>query len=175
MANTKISELAAAATLDGTEQVPVVQSGTTKRTTVALLNAQSGTSVRGCLPSGYAQVVANQGSITTETDLTGLTVTVTVNSGERIKITGHIAVASGTAQDLMELKIKESTTVLAIARCHQGTASGFQTLHAEVVLTPSAASHTYKLSLVRDTGSGTLTMSAGATFPAFILVEGIGT
>lgn len=42
MASTKISALSAAATLDGTEQVPVVQSGATVRTTVALLNAQSG-------------------------------------------------------------------------------------------------------------------------------------
>lgn len=47
MANTKISALSAAATLDGTEQVPVVQSGATVRTTVSLLNAQSGTTVAG--------------------------------------------------------------------------------------------------------------------------------
>jgi hypothetical protein len=37
MANVKISELAAASTLDGTEEVAVVQSAATVATTVALL------------------------------------------------------------------------------------------------------------------------------------------
>jgi hypothetical protein len=49
------------------------------------------------------------------------------------------------------------------------------TLHASVVLTPSAGSHTYKLSLARAAGTGSLTLGAGATFPAYIMVEGIGT
>lgn len=124
---------------------------------------------------GYAQVTANQGTITTEQDLTGLTVTVTVVAGDRIRITAHVRVAAtGGASDIPELRIKEGTTILALDRCHFSTASILSTLHGEVVLSPTAGAHTYKLSLVRDTGSGTLTMSAGATFPAFILVEGIG-
>lgn len=45
MPNKKISELTAASTLDGTETVPIVQGGTTKRSTVADI-AQSGTIVR---------------------------------------------------------------------------------------------------------------------------------
>lgn len=173
---TKISELSAAGALAGTETVPVVQSGSTKRTTASAIAALApGSTVRGALFGGYAQVTANQGSITTETDLTSLTVTVTVNSGERIKITGHVRVASTSASDVPELHIKESTTVLALDRSAFTTASSLVTIHGEVILTPSAGSHTYKLSMLRDSGSGTLTMSAGATFPAYILVEGIGT
>ena len=41
---------------------------------------------------GYAQVTANQGSITTGSDLTGLSVTVTVPAGRRLKITGFAAI-----------------------------------------------------------------------------------
>lgn len=173
---TKISALSAAGALSGTESVPVVQSGATKKATAqAIANLAPGSTVRGNL--GYAQVTADQGSITTvETDLTSLTVTVTTNASERIKITAHVRIKSTVSGDVAELKIKESTTVLALDRVYLGGGtSALRTLHAEVVLTPTAASHTYKLSLVRDEGSGTLSLAAGATFPAFIMVEGVGT
>lgn len=123
---------------------------------------------------GYAQVVANQGGITTETDLTGLSVVVNVGASRRIKITGHIHVASPASHDIMQLNIKESTTVLQSDRVHQGEVAGFQTLHGQIVISPSVGAHTYKLSLLRDTGSGTLTLTAGATLPCFILIEDIG-
>lgn len=45
MANTKISELTAAGALAGTETVPVVQGGATKRTTASAIAALSGSSV----------------------------------------------------------------------------------------------------------------------------------
>jgi hypothetical protein len=139
------------------------------------VGAPSGTSVRGTLPSGYAQVTANQASITTEADLTGLTVTVTVNSGERIRITADVMVQGSVVNDFAYLRIKESTTVLQIRSLHISHTSDVMTLHASVVLTPSAGSHTYKLSLARAAGTGSLTLGAGATFPAYIMVEGIGT
>ena len=47
---------------------------------------------------GYAQVVANQASITTTTDLTGLTATVNVAAGRTIRVTAHIR-AAGTNND----------------------------------------------------------------------------
>ena len=47
---------------------------------------------------GYAQVVANQAGIgTTEVDLTGLTVTVTVPAGRRVRIIGHVVAGSAAA------------------------------------------------------------------------------
>lgn len=124
---------------------------------------------------GYAQVVADQTGITTEASLTGLSVTVSVTAGHKIKITGHVRAASAVSQDVSELRIKETTTVLALDRVSQANSSGLKSLHSEVVLTaPSAGSHTYHLTLLRDSGSGTYTMSAGATYPAFILVEDLG-
>lgn len=140
----------------------------------AVVGAQSGSSARGTL--GYAQVTANQTGISSTTDLTSLTATVTVNSGERIKITAHIRAAGTNNDNIAELHIQEGGTVLALDRVYLGsTASGLKTLHAEVVLTPTAASHTYKLTLEMSTGAGSVSLAAGATFPAFILVEGIGT
>lgn len=168
MANTKISELGAAGAITGTELVPVVQGGVTKRTTASALSG-----VRGSL--GYAQATATQGSITTETDLTGLTVTATVNSGERIRVKGNILVQTTVAGDVVYLRIKESTTVLQISSLILSSTADVYVMPIEVILTPSAASHTYKLSLARQGGTGTISMVAGATFPSFILVEGIGT
>jgi hypothetical protein len=135
-------------------------------------HTHSGTTV-GTL--GYAQVTATQGSITTEADLTSLTATVTVAAGRRIKITGVVLVQTTNTDTIAYLRIKESTTVLQIASQMFHLSTDVLALRATSVLTPSAGSHTYKLSLARQGGTGTLSMVAGATFPAFILVEDIGT
>ena len=47
-------------------------------------------------------------------------------------------------------------------------------LQAVAIVQPSGGSHTYKLSVLRLSGTGSLTMYAGAAYPAFILVEDIG-
>lgn len=123
---------------------------------------------------GHAQVTAVQGPITAEVDLTGLTVTVNLPASRRIKITGMALFNSTVAGDEVRLLIKEGTTTLQTAIHALSTASAFESLHGSVVLTPSAGSHTYKLSGVRNSGTGTVNMTAAATIPAFILVEDIG-
>jgi hypothetical protein len=42
------------------------------------------------------------------------------------------------------------------------------------VITPSAGAHTYKLTLQRNSGTGTVRIFADADVPAFILVEDLG-
>lgn len=121
---------------------------------------------------GYGQVVASQASITTEVDLTGLAATVTVGTGRRIRVSAHIMTGS-TGADKVRLRIKEGATVLQTADVRV-LANDSNTLSSSVVLTPSAGAHTYKLSLGREIGTGTLTMYANPTFPAYILVEDIG-
>lgn len=126
---------------------------------------------------GYNEVSANQSSITSEVDLTGLSVTVTVNTSRRIKITGFLpAVLSDVVANRVRLRIKESTTTLQTAEIVTQTfvATSAGSLEAVVVLTPSAGSHTYKLSLQRDQGSGNVTMVASSTQLASILVEDVG-
>lgn len=127
----------------------------------------------GTLSGGYAQVTSSQGSITTITDLTSLTVTVTVPASARIKITGHLPqLFSNGVNDAVTLSIRESSTTLQNAQQGKATAGAVQSLTAIVVLTPSTGSHTYKLSLA--TTGGPATMTASSTGPAFILVENIG-
>lgn len=119
---------------------------------------------------GYAQVTADQGAITTVTDLTSLTVTVTVGAGRRIRITGAIR-SSNTGANSNLLLIRESTTTLQTSSYVASTATE-RMPPAVYVFTPTAGSHTYKLTA--DTGGGTMTMRASSTAPAFIQVEDIG-
>lgn len=127
---------------------------------------------------GLNSVTANQGSITSEADLTGLSLTVTIEANRMYKITGYVAaVLCNTADNRVRLRIKEGATVLQTAelvtRVFTATSSGY--LMAEVTLVaPSAGSHTYKLTMLRDQGSGTVTMVAGTGQEAFILIEDIG-
>lgn len=121
----------------------------------------------------YAQAVANQGSITTETDLTGLFVNISVPAGRVIRISSEVFPSSTVANDEMRLLIKEGATTLQIATLAENGANQATTIVGEVILSPSAGAHTYKLALVRQSGTGTITNNAGATFPSFINVEDI--
>lgn len=124
----------------------------------------------------YAQAVANQGAITAEVDLTNCTVTLTPATGRRYKITGYCQASSTGAADQFAMKIlQDGTQITDISGGNAGaTANQGSTMFGAVVLTPTASSHTYKLSLRRVTGAGTVTMGAAATAPAYILVEDIG-
>lgn len=124
---------------------------------------------------GYNEVTASQGSIgATEVALTTLTVTVTVGTSRRIRISAETMFATTVAQDVAELRIKEGTTVLQARPRKIMAASQSETISASVVLTPSAGSHTYYLAAILASGSGTITSAASATQPASILVEDIG-
>jgi hypothetical protein len=120
---------------------------------------------------GYAQIVANQAGITAETDLTGLTTTVTIGTNRRIKITGFVYQFLRTAGTVTftNLVLQQDGVQVAVE-----TVGINNTYGGGTVLwtgTPSAGSHTYKLRAVTD---GTITLVAAATTPDFILVEDIG-
>jgi hypothetical protein len=128
----------------------------------------------GTLPSGYAQATANQTTITAQVDLTGLTVTVTVTAGRRIRIRGFCgSVTSSVAGDIGAMYIMEGATQLGIGTSPALVAAFGPTLAAEVILTPSAGSHTYKLQAARVSGTGNLIFNASASNPMFILAEDI--
>ncbi len=72
MADTKVSALTAASALDGTEEVPVVQGGNSRRTTVAAIKAA---------PEDAAVLTSTQAnSTTTAAVATGLTTTLTAGT-----------------------------------------------------------------------------------------------
>lgn len=122
---------------------------------------------------GYAQVSANQTGITASVDLTGLSVTVTVAAGRRIRITGQVPANNVIASVSNVLYIYEGATLVQQCWMLQSpTPSTEQTMTVCAILTPSAGSHTYKLKLTNT--SGTTTMLASASSLAYILVEDIG-
>jgi hypothetical protein len=121
---------------------------------------------------GHVEVAAVQGSITTEVDLTGLAVTVTVNTSRRIKLEAFGSLQSTVGGDLGAIFIKESATQLSAAQKRLETSNTF--VYAVAILTPSGGSHTYKLTAARTSGTGTVTMTASATQPAFFLVSDLG-
>jgi hypothetical protein len=127
---------------------------------------------------GYAEVTTDQTGIgTSETDLTGLTITVSVPAGRRIKITGYARLRNGEASSNGALLyIDEGGTNLNFATAAlNGTGSSgvSATVIAQAIVTPSTGSHTYKLQASFVAGSSNL-MDIGATQPAFILVEDLG-
>lgn len=123
---------------------------------------------------GYAQVVANQAGITGEVDLAGLAVTVNVAANRRIKITVKVPMFSSVADDVAEVRIKEGAVQLqnAVALCRPANVA--YAPFNQVALTPAAGAHTYKVTGLRNAGTGNVTMYATATTPAYILVEDDG-
>lgn len=125
---------------------------------------------------GYAEVTSGQTGISTETDLTSLSVTVDVPANRRIRITGHCGTQQQTSTGTVVARIKESTTNLGRFGLATLAANAFYLCDGSVVLVaPSAGSHTYKLAL--QTTAGTVDMLADSTTthgPAYILVEDLG-
>ncbi len=123
---------------------------------------------------GYAQVTANQSGITTEVDLTGLSVTVTVGTSRRIKITAQVNLYSTVAEDTGEVAIKEGATCFNVGEQPRLSTTNTATKQCSAVITPTAGAHTYKLTCLRTAGTGGVISYASTNRPAFILVEDIG-
>lgn len=129
---------------------------------------------RGVLASGYAQTTTSQTAITADTNLTGMSVTVTVGANRRIKVTCQAVVQRTVADGLALGFIKEDTVGIQVwCDFVPSNTSGFLTT-GSAILTPTAGSHTYAMSLGRSTGTGTIGTVSNAQSPVFILVEDIG-
>ena len=123
---------------------------------------------------GYVEVTANQTGISTITDLTSLTLTATYVANRRIRITGDISFQNNASGSYTRLSIREGTTVLN-SRQQQGFNNLLdQGITVTEVLSPTAGSHTYKLSLTMSSGSSTTALIASATQPSYLLIEDIG-
>ena len=175
----------------GAPEIVYVTAHTASATSVTVLRAQEGTVARqhnsgttwrhAAVASdfdpvlGYSAATTNQAGISTETSLTNCSVTVTVPyAGHRVRITGFCpSVVSTVANDVARVSIKESATLLQLGQATVPTAFG-PSIAVSWVGTPTAASHTYNLTLTRVTGTGTLTSNADPAFPAYILVEDLG-
>lgn len=108
---------------------------------------------------------------------TGIEVTFTIPSGftKHIQATAYFrSTVSTVTDDMGAITIKEGSTVIgqvisSPARPTSGTMSGLICKTAPFV--PTAGTHTYKLTVERALGGGTLQFLASTTYPAFLMVE----
>lgn len=122
---------------------------------------------------GYATATSNQTGITTITDLTSLSVTVTVNTSRLIKVVGSTVLQQATGAGTGSFFIRESSTTLQTRTYYLAVNAATTHGHAEVLIAaPSSGSHTYKLSLSVD--ANTIGSLASSTQPAFIAVYDLG-
>lgn len=124
---------------------------------------------------GSSLATANQNVTTVAVDLTNLTTTVTVGTGRRVKVVGHIpGMQVNTANDRFQMSILEDGAGIQtglIRHATNGTAEAG--LNISVVKTPTAGVHTYKLNAI-TVGTGPTTLAMSAAQPGYILVEDIG-
>lgn len=126
---------------------------------------------------GYAQTTSLSQSYTSIANVTGLTVTATVTSGHRIRISGCLGCTAADTTGNSTLYIRESTTKLATVNFYMTAtdgSGGSAAVPISAVVTPSAGSHTYVLSIERTTGTSCVATTSIIT-PAYILVEDVGT
>jgi hypothetical protein len=127
---------------------------------------------------GYAKATADQTGISTSVDLTGLTTTVTVGTGRLIKVTGwatFISVSSGDERVRMRIRKNGNTVSYSNSGFLWSTENEGEGLVVQCLdVSPTAGSHTYKLSAERIAGTTDVEMDFDALRPPFILVEDIG-
>jgi hypothetical protein len=132
------------------------------------------------LPGGWI------GFVERTTDLTGVvgsavtvaSVTVTVNTSRRIKISGNICTWISTVNgDRIQVAIVEGITQLQVGRS-QVQLAGIATenpVFLQCIETPTAGTHTYALTVVRNGGTGSITVSGdNSNQSTYIMVEDVG-
>lgn len=126
---------------------------------------------------GFASVSADQTGISTETNLTGLSVTTPAlpSGGRKLKVTVSVTMDSGAASaEAFFLRIKESTTTLNQARGELTTAGQDTRVELNWRIAATSGAHTYYASLELAAGTGPLNLRAAGVNPSFILVEDMG-
>jgi hypothetical protein len=131
------------------------------------------------LPLGYlgkAQITTSSASFTTVADISGLSITYSQVSGRTYLTVVHLEVASTVGGDTIVVALTDgsNTTLsrepvyLALSTLSQSVAIVFYEVAA------SSASVTRKVRCNRNSGTGTCTVNAGATFPAQIISMDVG-
>ena len=100
-------------------------------------------------------------------DVTSLTTTVTVGTRPILVKFGCGGLANSSASGIVQVFIKEGSTTLTTATISLSTVG--QAVFREVRLTPSAGSHTYKITLSQAV-TGNSSITASSTDPSYIQV-----
>jgi hypothetical protein len=128
---------------------------------------------------GLASATADSSATSAATELDILTApAVTIaGAGRRLRIRFHArALGASVAGDTFILRIKEGATILSES-VYTAPGTGDNAVGSDFeayVDSPTAASHTYKLTAQRFNGTGTLTVRASANGPMKLAVEDVG-
>jgi hypothetical protein len=106
--------------------------------------------------------------------LAGLTTTVTVGTGRRIKATCKTNVFSDIIETSAYYEIRLDGVAMDRAYVNRLSGASEQTICWSSVSTPSAGSHTYTVFGIRNGGTGIVTNRSQAAQSTFLLVEDIG-
>lgn len=121
-----------------------------------------------------AKITANQTTITSTVDVTGSTVTFNALSSRTYLLTAEAYLFSTVANDAGIILIADaSNTQLQSGEEFLSVVSVAARVSCSITVTGISGVVSYHLRAARGTGTGTLTMQAGATFPAFLRVEDI--
>lgn len=126
---------------------------------------------------GFNKTIGTTSGIWAETDIVNLSASCTVVGTNRyIEVTHYVPDMSATiAGDIFAIRIKEGAAQLQERDLRVVSAIGTLAGYTAVVLqAPSAGVHTYKISIVRLAGSGTINHIAAASAPAYIKIEDKG-
>ena len=119
-------------------------------------------------------ITANQGTITTVVDITGATITFTGVAGRLYKACFYGLFNSTVATDVFAILLTDSANTLQQLFLFTPATTQDVSWGTEFVFTPGAGSITRKLRIQRQSGTGTGTIVAGATFPTQFWIEDIG-
>lgn len=152
---------------NGTLGTPQITGGTITGTPSLDVNSIPGSAFTAtAITLGYSPLTGTQGAITTTTALTGGTVTVTVPSGNRLlELTGFIPFFSNNAGSTSgTLLLTEGSGTLNSSFVRLIEVGGVNQGLVSWIGTPSAASHTYVLSIAPSAGTITVTNIASNRF-----------
>jgi hypothetical protein len=126
----------------------------------------------GCV--GYAEITASSASFTALTIITGLEVTFTAQANRRYRFTFSGEVTQSDASGVWVLSLEDTVSTLKRITSCNNTTSSVSVEAAYVNDVSLTGSKTWRLNGVRAGGAGTITISAAAAYPAYVMVEDIG-
>lgn len=132
---------------------------------------------RGVVSNGYAQIVASSTGTTSTSAVVvaGLSVTVTLDSTRRYRVSSWGQVASTVASDRIGIALYDSATQLVGTFVQVPSApTGYPYYLEKIVTAPTSGSHTITVDIYRNAGTGTVNAVGGATAPSYVMVEDIG-
>ena len=155
----------------------ITTSGYASSTALQANAVQANQLATNAITLGYTQVTANITTTSTSSvQAGGLSTTVTIPSGgRRVRITAYCPFVSNSGGNTDHITIWDGTvgsgTQLVDAITQVAVNGTGYNMVGSAVVTPAAGSKTYNVGIY--TSGGTLTITAAATSPAYILVEAI--